>query len=387
MKYLFVLPLLALAACKTKNEFIQPPPPPVTVAHPATREVTTYNELPATITGLTEVEIRARVRGFLEERYFEEGEMVEKGDKLFRIEKAPYLAAEQAATANLANAKAAHQLANAKLARLEKVKSGAVSEFDVEIARAEVDQALAVVSQNQALLDDAEINLSYTTIHAPTAGRMSRALVDVGNLVDGSQSTLLGHITDDSEVRAFFEVAERGMIRFLEERAADGGVEKDKFPKVRMSLANGTLYQHPGIIDFVDSRIDPETRTATVRALFPNPDGKLASGLYALVGYPHIFPNESYPNSVLVPAASILRDLAGDYVWALDEQNIVRRRGVETGPTIPGTSKDPNAIPQRDIIVLKGLTKEDRIVVAGLQRAREGAPVNPQMLESGAPEN
>ncbi|MEP4079609.1 efflux RND transporter periplasmic adaptor subunit [Haloferula sp.] len=383
------LSLVAFSSCKkNKNTFVQPPAPSVTVAHPDVREVTTYKEAPGTVEGLSEVDIRARVRGFLEEIHFKEGEWVEKGDKLFLIEQAPYEAQLAAAQANLDNAEAAHKLAVTSLQRLKRANSrssGAVSELDVDVGQAEVDQAAAVVSQMTALYNDAKIELSYTIIFAPTAGRMSRSLVDIGNLVDGSEGTLLGHITDDSKVRVYFEAPERGMIHFLEKRAADGGVETDKLSKVNLTLADGTLHDHPGVIDFVDSRVDPGTRTATIRSVFPNPDGKLASGLYALVGYPEIFPNSEHPNSVLVPAVSILRDLAGDYVWAIDEKNVVFRRGVVTGTTVPRPNKDDNAAPARDMIVLKGLTKEDRVVVAGLQRAREGAPVNPQMEGEQAP--
>ena len=129
----------------------------------------------------------------------------------------------------------------------------------------------------------------------------------------------------------------------------------------------------------------PAACTADVRAVFPNPDGKLASGLYGLVGYPSVFPNSRQPNSVLVPAVSILRDLAGDFVWALDENNVVRRRGVESGTTVPRPASDPNAVPQRDMIILKGLTKEDRVIVSGLQRAREGATVAPEMADAEKP--
>lgn len=380
------LPLLALASCgKTKNEFAAPPPPDVTVAHPETREVTTYAEFPATITGVSEVNINARVTGILEASYFKEGEQVAQGARLFLIEKAPYVAAVNAAQADLANAQAARQLATAKLTRMEKVKTGAVSEFDVEVARAELAQADAAVAQSQALLDDAEIKLTYTEITAPNAGRMSRALVDVGNLVEGSQATLLATVTDDSEVRVFFELPERAMIDFLDKRAGDGGVKTGELDNVRLTLADGTVHDEPGTIDFIDSRVDPATRTASVRAVFPNPDGRLASGLYGRVGYPLKFPNPRHPDSVLVPATSILRDLAGDFVWALDEDNVVRRRGVETGMTVPRPVSDPNTVPQRDMIILKGLAKEDRVIVSGLQRAREGAKVAPRMAEPGPP--
>ncbi len=380
-KAILLLPFL-LAACGKKNEFVQPPPPPVTVAHPDPREVVTYREYPATVAGVTEVDIRARVRGFLQQRFFEEGEKVEQGDKLFLIEQEPFQAAVAVAQANLDQAKAALKLEETRLARLESANqrsSGAVSELDVDIARAEVDKAAALVSQMEAQLKDAAINLSYTTIVAPTDGRMSEALVDVGNLVDASQATLLGHITDDSRIRVYFEAPERGMIRFLERRSDGGGVVIDELEKVRLTLADGTVYEHEGTIDFVDSRVDPSTRTARIRAVFPNPDGKLASGLYGLVGYPDTFPNPEAPDSVVIPAVAVLRDIAGEYVWVVDGDNVVRRQGVVTGATVKHSGEDADAVPSRDIIVTKGLSPQDRVVVAGLQRAREGATVAPQM--------
>lgn len=389
MKYLVPLSLLLLVSCGKKNEFVQPPPPPVTVAHPDPREVTTYLESPATFSGVSEIDIRARVRGFLEEIHFKEGQKVSKGDKLFLIEQEPFEAAVAAAEANLENAQAAQRLAETHLNRLRRANersSGAVSQLDVDIGQAEVDQAAAGVSQMKAELKDKEIELSYTKIVAEAPGRMSRSMVDVGNLVDGSQSTLLTTITDDSTMRAYFEMPESAMLKFLQVRSEMEGKSLDELDDVRLVLSDGTVYKHPGRIDFFDTRVDPGTRTASVRAVFPNPEGTIASGMFGLVGYPETFPNDRHPNSVCVPAVSILRDLAGDYVWIVDNENVVRRRGVETGTTVPRESTDKNQIPQRDMIVLKGLTPEDRVVVAGLQRAREGAKVDPQM-EGETPAN
>jgi len=393
-----LLPLavpLLLATCGKKNEFVQPPPPPVTIAHPDPGEVVIYREFPATVAGVAEVEIRARVRGELEQIFFEEGQQVGKNDPLFRIEQEPYEVARDAAGADLENAEASLELAQSRLNKLENANTrspGAVSQLDLDIGRAEVKQAQAVVSQKKALLRDAEINLDYTTVLAPTPGRMSEAEVDVGNLVDGSQGTLLAHITDDSRVRVYFEVPERGMIRFLEKRAATDTSGLEALEKVRLTLADGSVYQDDegggaieGEIDFVDSRVDPSTRTARVRAVFDNPDGKLASGLYGLIGYPDKFPNEEFPKSVVIPAAAVLRDLAGEFAWVVDDQNMVRRRGVETDTTVQRPGGDPDAVPRVDIIVTKGLSPEDRVIVAGLQRAREGAEVTPQMQGEAPP--
>lgn len=393
---LLLLPAVALVACDKKNEFVAPPPPPVTVANPDPKEVTTYRESPATFSGITEIDIRARVRGFLEDpsemdgltpSEFE-GKKIDEGKLLFLIEQEPFEAAVAIAKANLENAEAALQLATDRLSRLKRANesaSGAVSEIDVRIGESEVKQAAAVVSQAESELENKQVELSYTTVMAPITGRVSKSYVDIGNLVDGSQATLLATITDDSRMQASFEVPEREMIKFLQARANPEGIKLDELADVRLTLSDGTIYEHPGRLDYIDTRVDPRTRTATVRAVFPNPDGKIASGMFGLVGYPETFPNKQFPNSVLVPAASVLRDLAGNYVWVVDEENIVRRRGVETGVTVQHAATDPNELPQRDMIVLKGLTPEDRVVVAGLQRAREGAPVDPKMAgEEGA---
>ena len=373
-RLLLLAPVL-LAACEKENAFAPPPPPPVTVAHPEAREVTVFNNFPATLSGVAEVDILPRVRGILEKSHFEEGARVEEGQLLFEIEKAPYQAALRAAEANLSQAEAALALARARANRVEKAGAGAVSQLDIEIARAEVAQAEALVEQANAAADDARINLSYTEIKAPTGGRVSRSYVDTGNLVDPANGTALAHITSDADIRATFEVPERGMIRFLAAQADKEGPAE--FEPVRLELATGAVHPHPGTIDYVDTRIDPATRTASVRAVFPNPDGTLASGLYGLVGYPEIFPNDTAPDAVVIPAASILRDLAGAYVWVLGPDNLIQRRGVETGPTVLREATTENAVPTRETVILKGLAPEDRIVVSGLQRAREGAPVTP----------
>ncbi|MBK1827559.1 efflux RND transporter periplasmic adaptor subunit [Haloferula rosea] len=378
------LPLLAFLSCSKENEFVQPPPPPVTVETPDTREVTIYKTAPATIEGLAEVDIRARVRGILESKHFEEGKPISKGDLLFKIEEEPFVAALQGAQANLANAKAAQGLAAAKLARLEKAGAGAVSELDVEIARAELDQAAAAVSQNEAIVADAKINLSYTKITAPTSGRMSESYVDIGNLVDGSQSTLLAHVTADEQIRAYFEVPEREMLSILQGK--DGRTIKiEELNAVQLTLADGSVYPEEGRIDLLDSRVDPQTRTATVRAVFPNPNGTLRSGLFGTIGYPVTFPNENFPNSVLVPSASVLRDVAGEFVWVVDETDTVRRCGVEAKDTVIKPNDDPNAVDERQRLIVKGLEKTDRVITVGIQRARESAKVSPQTANAAGP--
>lgn len=383
---LTALAALALVACQKKNEFAAPPPVPVTVAHPVKREQVVYRNFPATLKGITEADIRARVRGILEKQFFTEGELVKQGDPLFLIEQAPYQAEVAAKQANVRQAEAARDIAKASLGRLERAGSRAVSQNDIDVAQAEYDQALAVVAQNEALLKQAELDLEYTEIKAPTTGRMSSAKVDVGNLVEGSQSTLLATITNDSEIRAYYEVPERIFLEFLATRTAHAASRVGGLEPVRLELADGTLYSEKGKVDFVADRVDSSTRTATVRAVFPNPKGQLASGLYGLVGYPQIFGTaDKFPDAVLVPSSTVLRDLAGDFVWVVDGENVVRRCGVKTGETVRKPAAEPNAPEQREILILKGLSPDDRVVVAGLQRAREGATVAPEMADAPPP--
>jgi len=320
------------------------------------------------LTGIAEVEIRARVRGILEKCFFEAGELVKTGTPLFLIEQGPYKAAVTEAEGNLAQARADYDLSKANRMRIENAfKTKAVSEIEVLSAKANEAKAQAAVVQAEATLEDARIDLSYTEIKAPVDGRLSRALVDTGNLVGSGEPTLLTTLVDDAKIRAYFEIGEREVLPYLDKRPRPGSDDKElRFKndtKVQLELTDGSIYEHPGELDFVDNRIDPTTRTVKIRAEFPNPEGKLAAGMFAEVGLP--FP---IPQAMLVPRAAILRDLAGEYVWVVDEENIVRRNGVETGPSIEDT-----------VVVTKGLKGQERIIVAGLQRAREGGKVAPEI--------
>lgn len=385
MKLIRFIPLatlfLATVACKKE---VPPPkrqPLPVTVTQPVNRDVIVYKSFPATLVGASEIEIRARVSGILEKAQFKEGDLVKKGTQLFVIEQEPYKLAVAAAEADVERSRASRDLAEKRFKRVEKAgKSRAVSEIDVDIAAAELAQAIASVNQTVAQLDQSQINVDYTTISAPVTGRMSRMLVDPGNLVGNGQATLLATIIDDSIMRAYFEVPERAMIRYLGQRAMEGGVERFADKEIRLTLADGSIYKTAGTIDFINNKIDSSTRTAQVRATFPNPEAELSSGLYGLVGFPAgPDPEDSTKTSaLLVPAVSVQRDLGGDFVWIVDDQNTVRRRSVETGDTVEKPNTDPKAVRERETVINRGLEGSERVIVAGLQRARDGAVVMPQ---------
>ena len=375
----FILPLVAVASsltfisCGPKNEFAPPPPMKVTVAKPLVKDQVVYKNFPATLTGVSEIEVRARVKGVLENIYFEEGSVIEKGADLFLIEQAPYLASVAASNADVAKAEAALRIANATLGRLKKAGPGAVSELDIETAQAEVDNAVALVSQAKAGLETTTIDLSYTAIKSPISGRIARSMAFVGNLVGNGEATLLTSIVDEQSIRAYYEVPERNMLEFYRRRAEVKDIS-EHFNKVRLELADGTFYEHLGKIDFIDNKVNESTRTAQVRSVFPNPDGKLSSGLFARVGYP-----QNHEDAIMIPAVSVLKDIGGSYVWVVDAENKVHRRGVVTGDTVLRQQADEKAVPVRDTIITAGLDKDDSVIVRGLQRVREGAIVAPEM--------
>jgi len=370
VKYSIMILALLAAGCGKKNEFVAPPPPPVTVAAPEVRDVTVFKTFPGTLEGIAQVEIRARVPGVLEKRFFEDGQLVKKGAPLFQIEQAPYKAAVTSAEGNLAKAVANRDLAKANRMRLEKAfATRAVSEIEVLVAKAEEAEAEAAITQAKADLDKARISLSYTEIKAPVEGRLSRALVDTGNLVGTGEATLLTTLIDDVKIRAYFEISERSIQPYLDTRPRPGTTETELKTQedfeVRLELTDKTIYNHPGKLDFIDNKIDPATRTIHVRAEFPNPDGRIGAGMFAQVGLPFLV-----KQAKLVPQVAILRDLAGPYVWIVDPANIVRRQGIKTGASIEGMT-----------IVTEGLEGKERVIVAGVQRAREGGEVAPETAE------
>lgn len=375
-----LLSCLLVTGCGSQDTPQPPAPPAVTVAKPELREVSVYKNYPATLQGVSEIDIRARVSGYLQQTNFNEGTLVKKGDLLFTIEQAPYQLAVESAQADLERAEAGRELAQTRKRRLEQaLQSHSVSEVEVDIAAAELAQAIASVSQAQANLKNAQLDLSYTTVHAPINGRISLAEVSDKNLVGYSDPTVITTIVDDSVIEAYFEVPEREVIKFLRHRSEKKEGESFRELEIKLKLADRSLYPLTGNIDFIDNKVDAMTRTIRVRAVFDNSKFALASGMYASVQVP-VAPDQNNPTetrAILVPAAVIMRDIGGSYVWVVDEANIVHRRSVNVGETIVKPAEGgQHAV--RQTIILDGLKVEDTIIISGLQRARDGAPVTPK---------
>ncbi len=335
-----------------------PPPPAVSVTPVASREVTETADFIGRVTAINKVDIVARVTGFIEERYFTEGQQVKTGDLLFRIEQVTYKAAVEQQRANLAKAKATEVNAALQLARgKELVSKQNISQATVDQRAADEATAQADVLEAQAALEQAEINLRYTEIHAPIDGRIGLANFTLGNLV-GPASGNLATIVSLDPIYVIFQASEREILDY-KRRIAELG-DQNGHLAVQVRLPDGSLYAQRGLTDFLDIQVSGSTDTVAVRAQFPNQQGLLVAG--GIVG---VVVAAGKPKSTLViPQSSVQIDQAGSYVLLVDAAKKVELRRITTG-----------ADQGVDIAVTDGLKAGELVIVEGIQKVRPGQVV------------
>jgi membrane fusion protein (multidrug efflux system) len=352
--------VLALAAVLGGPALAQTPPPlpGVLVQEAQKRTIGQQAEFIGRVQAVEKVELRARVQGFLGPRLFEDGADVKVGQTLFTIERDPFVAALDQRKAQLASAQATLLNAQAQLARyrtLEAKDAASVAQLDQRIA--EEARARASVLEAEAAVKDAEIQLSYTEIKAPIAGRIGRTAVTPGNLV-GTNSGVLATIVRLDQMYVLFPITQREL---LEARRQVG----DKPLTVRARLADGSLFSEPGKIDFIDVQVDPRTDGQIVRALFANKGDALTDGQTIRLVIELAAPDEV----IAIPMAAVATDQAGQFVYVVGKDNAVEQRRVQLGPSRDGA-----------VTVKSGVAVGDRVIVQGQQRVRPGAKVNPQPM-------
>ena len=343
-----------------------PPPAPVTVAQPITKEVVEWDEYQGWVEAVDTVEIRARVGGYLDSIHFKDGADVQKGQLLFVIDPRPYKAALDAAEADLMQAQTRFELASNDLARADRLlKAKAISEEDADSRAKAARSAGAAIQSARASLEMAQLNMDYTSIKAPISGRIGRKMMTEGNLVNGNMaiSSMLTTIVSLDPLYCRFDADERSMLKY-QQLASQGQHENlrgGKWP-CEIELANETDFPHKGVLDFVDNQVDTATGTMRVRGVFANPDHTLQPGFFARVRVPGSTPYQA----LLIPDAAIGSDQDQKFVLVVDAQNKAQYVPVKLGPLFDG-----------ERVIRQGLHTNDWIVVNGLMTARPGAEVAP----------
>jgi RND family efflux transporter MFP subunit len=359
-------PVLCVAAalgCGSGNRYAPPPPPEVTVQQPVQREVTIYSEFSGHTTAVASADIRARVQGYLQSYNFTPGSDVKKGDLLFVIEPTLYQTQFDQAKADLAGKEAQYRAAEQQLEITQAIyQRSAGSRADLVNKTQARDLAKAEVDNARALLEAAALNLSYTHIYAPFDGLIDRNLVDIGNLVGSGSPTLLATIVRYDPIYAYFTMSERELLDYRKWQHEEGGSAKDPSDVAYLSLATDKGFPHVGRVDYTSNRVDPDTGTIELRAVFPNPDRLILPGLFARVRLPM-----SHGPALLIPEAAVSSDQGGRYLLVVNDKNTVEYRRVEVGPVVEGEMR----------VVSEGVGPGDWVVVNGLQRARPGSEVKP----------
>ncbi len=359
-----IVALVALAGCsKPHAKPAAPAAPPVSVAAALEREVVETVDFPGRIEAVESVEVRARVNGYLQSVHFRPGAQVKKGELLFVIDPRPFEAELARAEATLANTRAQLELARTELARQEQLLAErATSRREYDDAAARLRQFDAQIRANQASVESARLSLAYTRITAPVDGRVGKAEITVGNLVQGEvpNSPVLTTVVSTNPVYAAFEADEASFLRFKMRNGLG----------VQIGLADEQGFPHRGRIDFVDNRVDPQSGTVRMRAVLDNRDGRFTPGLFARV---RLGDMDSPRKAVLVADRAIGTDQSKRFVLVVNGDSKAEYREVRIGRAVEGLR-----------VIEAGLEAGEVIVVNGLQRVRPGAPVTPQPVRMAA---
>ncbi|GMN06133.1 efflux RND transporter periplasmic adaptor subunit [Croceitalea sp. MTPC5] len=346
---------------------VEPKGLPVEVSNPVFEKITEWDEYTGRFEASNRVEVRARVSGYIENVSFKDGQSVTKGDVLFTIDQRPFKIALNQARASYGQAKARLTIAQDNFSRVASLReSGAVSAEEYDSRKQALAGAKASIQLAQAAVDNARLNLEFTRVKAPISGRVSRDMVNQGNLIDGgsSSSTLLTTIVATSPIHFYFQGSESDYLKYT--RLAQSGERESSRSKanpVMLKLQDETDYTHEGVMDFVDNEIDRSTGTIEGRATLENKDGLIEPGMF---GQARLLGSAEH-EALMIPDEIIGTNQSVRYVYVLDENNQVAIKNVELG------SLHTNGLR----IIKNGLTPEDKVITNNIQKIRPGVVVSP----------
>ncbi len=356
---------LTLIACSENKAPSKPPAPAVSVYSIQTQPVGGYREFVARTEAFKEANLKARVEGELIERTFTEGSYVEKGQVLLKIDPAAYEAALSAANADLSSRISAQKNAERNLKRAnELINDGYISQSDFDRLTTEDSQSKSAVKAAEAALEQAKLNLSYTTITAPFTGRIGKVNYNVGNIIGPSSNTLATLLVNDP-IYVSFQVEESFYISYLQNHQAAQTAKQAEFD-LTLRLPNNSEYPEQGKLDFSDTKIAEGMGTVELRTVFPNPDNIILPGLFVTL----IAESVNKEDKALVPQAAVQENQQGKFVLVVDKDNKVKQRHVELGRRIHAMWA-----------VESGLELGESVIVEGLQKVRSGVEVKGQLKQ------
>ncbi len=362
-----LLALVAVAGCGSRAAPASAPPPlPVSVIEVEPRAVTVYDEYVAQTAAPRTIEIRSQVTGLLERQAFQDGQRVKKGDLLYVIDQRPFRSAVEQAKANLAQAEANLENARQTAERYKQlVAKNFISVQSYETTATQARAAAAAVDGQKALLREAQINLDYTQLRAPSDGYLSQSLVRPGGLVT-KQDALLTTLYSSDPMYVYFSISEDKLLELQRRLEHPPGEQPGAAPPFHITLADGSEYRYPGRLDFVDAAVDPKTGTLQVRAAVANPDRYLRPGMFVRVRIPAL-----QERAITVPQKAVteLQGLKTVYVVGAGDKPVQR--------PITASHRAGN-----DWVVDTGLQPGERVIVDGLEKLqqRPGAPIKPVLV-------
>jgi membrane fusion protein (multidrug efflux system) len=354
-----------LSACGPEEQ-AQAGVPDISVYQTGAQNIPIHQEFVGQVYGFKDIAIRARVEGYLEGIHFQEGSHVKQGDLLYSIESQPFVENVAAKQSQVAEARTMLVKANNDLQRVRPLaEQNALSQRDLDSATALQEASQAAVEAAEAILRAARIQLGYTKVQSPISGIIGKTRAKVGDFVGRSPNPIILNVVSriDTVLVEFFITENQYLYLVRRARLLDDSyLDEDRPARLELVLADGSLYEHKGVVGFVDREVDPTTGALLIQASFPNPDEILRPGQFAKI----IAEAAVIEDGIMIPQRCIM-ELQGLYrVYVVDAQNTVALREVRVGPTI------------RDFrVILEGLQAGEKVVYEGLQKVKPGAAVNP----------